>query len=116
MADAFERYRRMQGKMAITVDGQEYLLDTTIDDKKEFIRIKSSIVNGKLTFDALFNWALAILKKSYPAEDPEILEDLLTFNSNEFFDEVSVGFGFISRVRLQQLYEEQYGKAGEKKK
>lgn len=115
MVDVFEKYRRMQGKMTIKVDGVEFQLAATINDKKEFIRIKDAISKGKLTFDALFDWGLALLKKSYPTNDPAELESLLTFNSNEFFDELSIGFGFIPRARLQQLYDEQYGKSGEKK-
>lgn len=113
MADPFEKYRRLQGKMDITVSGDVFTIVASLDDKKEFVRLSDAKEKGKLDggYDAFFTYAKKLLKQSYPDQPEQVMDDFLKLNSNVFFDELMIGFGFITREKLKEAYAAKFAAA-----
>jgi len=104
MNDPWERYRRLTGKMEITIEGNKYVILAKLQDKLRFIEIREGIEKKTMSMNDLFLWGKDILARSYPSVEPDVLEQLLTQNSRQFFDELSIGFGFFTRADIERMY------------
>jgi hypothetical protein len=111
MSDPFMRYRKLAGIFDIRVDGEEFRLQVSLPDKVEFIKVKEGVDKGRYGIEKLFEYVFNLFKKSYPNTEDEIINDLLNRHSSEVFDELYIGFGFITREKLKAAYAAQFNKA-----
>jgi hypothetical protein len=110
MADPFEKYRKLAGVFEVQIDGEKFRLKASLADKVEFIKVRDGLDKGHYGVEKLFDYASALFKKSYPEVDDQIINDLLSRHSSEVFDELAIGFGFITREKLKAAYAAQFNK------
>ena len=113
--DPFEKYKRIRGTLKLKIGEDEFEVKASVDDKVEFIRIKDGVTKGTVKPREMFDYAKTLLVKSYPEMDVQVIDDFLAISSNEFFDELTIAFGFLTREQVKEMYSKHYG-AGDKKK
>lgn len=89
-----DRFKKWMGKLPIEVDGEKLELDMRMKDKQKLLEIVSTLKDNKNENEIvkylpqIDEISMEILKRSYPEEDPIVLERFLADNSIEFMQKL----------------------------
>jgi hypothetical protein len=99
------RFNRYLGKLEVNVDGEELELDVKLADKQKIMALQNKfkdkpdeVMQGMTT---IFS---EILKRSYPDSTDEELESFLTKKFEKFLVEISIAFGWGTRVDYESSF------------
>lgn len=106
------KFAKYKGKINFAVNGEPIELDFKVQDRIELASIYETQL-AKDKYGKLLTFCQMLLKRSYPEDTDDEINDFLKTNIDSFIEELMIGAGIVKRGDVQKKKDEYQKKTQE---